>query len=529
VINKSAEGALSQKENPQSHHLSESNSDNNKDILTAAKGGGIAFAGMLFGYGIRFVFSIIVARILGAEEWGLYALGFTVITTLSTLALLGLPAGVVRYVPIANRQRVKTDLWGIIQYSIALPALISFIFASVVFILAEPLSNQLFNEPRLTPVLRLISVGIPLLSLITITESITRGFKQIQYEVYADNVIFNLVKLFISIVLLYWGLRVMGVIIAHIAASILTLGLLIYFVNTLFPLNKRLDFTKFNPRELLRFSLPVYSALVVETLGKSLGTLLLGFLGMTLGVGIYSAALRLSNIGDMFYLSIGAISAPIISDLYSLGERNQLERFYQTTARWATMFNLPIFVTFVLFSTSLLSIFGTDFTAGGTGLVILAFGPLASAITGLCGTVINMTGHTKLTFLNSSLYLFSSILFSVLFIPRWGVAGAALAESLSIVIRNVIQLLEVYYLHRILPYNWSILKPLTAGVMAAGITYLINVQFTFHSPLVQFTVGLTLLWSTYSLILVLLKFSEEDRLVFDQIRLRLNLKNPVKK
>jgi len=39
-----------------------------QNILFTAKGGSIAFTGRVFEYAIRFVFSIIVARIIGAEQ-----------------------------------------------------------------------------------------------------------------------------------------------------------------------------------------------------------------------------------------------------------------------------------------------------------------------------------------------------------------------------------------------------------------------------------------------------------------------------
>jgi O-antigen/teichoic acid export membrane protein len=528
VMDESTTGASSQKAYRESLELSDHSVVANQGILTAAKGGGIAFAGMLFAYSARFVLSIVVARMIGAEQWGLYALGFTLITTLSTMALLGLPAGVVRFVPIANRQDDEAHLWGIIQVSIILPTLISLIFAGTVFLLAEPISQRGFHEPRLTPILRLISLGIPLLALTKVNSSITRGFKKIQYEVYADNVIQYLVKLPLTLVLLFIGLDAMGVVIAHIAASAVAVGLLIHFVHNLFPLNRSISLTRHSFSELLPFSLPVCFAEVVETLGTSLGTLLLGSLGMTFGVGVYAAALRLSIVGTMFYLSIGAISEPVISDLFSQSAYNRLEQFYQTTARWLTMVNLPIFMTFVLFAESLLSIFGNDFTAGETGLIILAFGPLASASTGLCGKVINMTGYTKLAFVNSSFFLFFTVVFSLLLIPHLGVTGAALATTLSIVIRNAMQMLEVYYLQRILPFSRSLLKPIAAGLIAAGVTLLIKTRVVSSSSIVQFVVGVAFLWGTYLLFLLLLKVSEEDRLVLEQVRARLNFKNLAK-
>jgi len=528
VIDESVIDTSSKTEIPGALQLPASDAVPRQDILTAAKGGGIAFAGMLFAYISRFVFGIVVARMIGAEQWGLYALGLTVATIVSTMALLGLQTGVVRYVPIAVRQRDEAGLWGIIQVSIALPALLGLIFATIVFLLAEPLAKQAFNEPDLEPVLRLISLSIPLAALITIVSSITRGFKQMQYEVYANNVALSLVKLSLTVGLLIAGLGTMGVVAAHVTASAVTLVLLIYFTHTLFPLNRPLHTARRSSGELLRFSLPVYLARLINTLGGSFETLVLGFLGMTVGVGVYAAALRLSTVGNLFYLSIVAISSPIISDLHSRGESVQLERFYQTTAKWSVMFNLPVLLTFVLFAEPLLSIFGADFTAGATGLIILAFGSLANAGVGPCGTMINMTGHSKLSFVNSVFFLVTTLGFDLLFIPRWGVTGAALASSLSIALVNILRMLEVFFLFRILPYNWSSLKPVTAGLVATGVTCLINQRLTLNSLMLQVAAGMSILWGIYVLMVILLKFSEEDRLVLNRLRVRLNFKKPIR-
>lgn len=518
MIDESAAGTSSEKNISKPVQRADSDSIPRQDILTAAKGGGIAFAGMIFGYSIRFIFGIIVARTLGAEQWGLYALGITVATTLSTISLLGLDAGVVRYLPIANRTRDKPGIWGIIQIAIALPTLVSLIISGCLFLLAEPISIYLFNDPRLIQVFQLFSVCIPLATLIITLSSITKGFKQMQYEVYANNIVFYLVKFPLTLVMLVIGWEVLGLVVAHIVASAVALVMLIYFVHTLFPLNQKLSKAKRNLYKLLRFSLPIYLAKVVERLGGELETLMLGFLGLTIGVGIYSAALRLSNVGIMFYLSIIAISAPIISDMYSRGDYIQLKTFYQTTAKWSMTFNIPIFLILTIFAEPLLSIFGEDFTSGSTGLIILAFGPLISSSSGLGGTVINMTGYSKLTLVNSSLFLLTSLGFGLFFIPLIGVPGAALATTIAVAVRNFLQMGQVFYIHRMLPFNITFLKPIIAGFIAAGLTYIIKPWLIQTNQVINITLGVISLLLFYSITLFLFKFSDEDRVVLDRIR-----------
>ncbi len=486
-----------------------------QEISIAAKGGGITFAGKLFEYAGRFVLSIIVARIIGAEQFGLYTLAFTVVTLTSSLALLGLPGSVVRYLPIAIREKDKEQVLGIIQVSAMLPVFLSIILAIFVFFFAEALANQLFAEPSLFAVLRLSSFAIPVVTLISVVASINLGFKKVKYNVYANQLAQQIIKILLTITLLFIGFGVMGVVFAQIAASLIALALLIYFVYTYFPFKFSFRAGQREPGKLLRFSLPIYLGQLVSQLGGSFETLVLGFLGLTAGVGIYSVALRLSVVGNLFFVSIIMISMPIISDLYSQGELLRLEKFYQTTTKWSVTFNIPIFLTFLLFADSLLALFGADFTAGATGLIILSVGSLINAATGICGPMINMTGHQTLTFVNAVVYLTATLLLDILLIPRFGVTGAALAGSLTIMLVNFLRAGEIFVLLKMLPYNKSFLKLIAAGLLAAGLTYAADQFLITYSPLARVGAGMTLLWGSYALLVVLFKLSAEDQILLD--------------
>jgi O-antigen/teichoic acid export membrane protein len=494
-----------------------------RDIILAAKGGGIAFAGNLFVYVIRFAFGIVMARLLGAELLGLYSLTTTVTDVVGVMALLGMGAGVARYVAIAASQNDEARLWGIIQTGMALPSLIGLALAIGVFLLAEPLSYQVFDRPDLVPALRLASLGIPLFALLVVLAAITQGFKRMEYKVYSQDVTLNLLKLLLSVVLLGAGLSVMGALTAHIVALAVTVVMLCYFVHRLFPLNRPLRAAKRNIGEMLRFTLPLYLSQLLGQFSGSIETLVLGFLGIMSGVGIYTTALRLSSIGGMFHQSLQRIAIPMISDLHSQGKLDQLRRVYQTITKWGMTFNLPIFLTIAIFAEPLLYIFGADFVAGAAGLVILAFATLFNASTGVCGSVITMSGYSKLTLLNSIIYLVANVALDLFLIPRWGVVGAALAVTLTSVLINTLRTVEVFVLLRLWPYDRSFLKPVTAALIAAGAAYLIDHWFTLRPLMLQAIVGTLVLWSTYALVIISLKLSKEDRLVLERLWARFKI------
>ncbi|NJD60871.1 MAG: hypothetical protein FIA98_15870, partial [Anaerolineae bacterium] len=350
-------------------------------ILTAAKGGVIAFAGNLFGYGIRFVFGIVIARLLGADLFGLYSLGMTFPELAGTIALLGLGAGLARFIPIAINKKDDAQIWGLIQVGIAIPGSVGLALALLVFLCADLISFRLYNQPALAPVLRLASWAIPLFALINVLEAITQGFKRMEYKVYSEDITLPVLKLLLTVVLVVAGLGVMGATAGYVVPLAVSVVMLLVFVNHLFPLKRAWKTAKYNVKDLFRFSLPVYLSHLVNQFGNSIATLVLGFFGTTSGVGIFTAALRVSSIGMLFYSSLMRIAAPMIADLHSQGKIDQLERMYQTTTKWGMSFNLPVFLTTAIFAPLILSIFGQDFVAGATTLTILAFAFLFDAST----------------------------------------------------------------------------------------------------------------------------------------------------
>jgi O-antigen/teichoic acid export membrane protein len=347
--------------------------------------------------------------------------------------------------------------------------------------------------------------------------SITQGFKRMEYQVYAEDITLNLLKLVLTVIFLIMGLGVVGAVLAHNISVAVAMGMLLLFVHRLFPLNRPLNPAKRNVRGMLGFTLPVYLTRVLSRFSGHIESLILGSLGLVSGVGVYTTALRLSGVGMLFHQSLQRIAMPMISELYSQGERKQLNRMYRTLTKWGLTFNLPIFLTIALFAEPLLSIFGSDFVAGASGLVILAFANLFNASTGVCGSMITMSGHSKLTFINSIEYLVINIALDIVLIPRWGVVGAALAVTLTEVTINILRTIQVLVLLGSWPYDRSYLKPLTASLLAGGAAYLVRHWTGFAPGLLQLLVGGVVLWVIYACVVIALRLSEEDRLVLNRL------------
>src|SRR5580698_5376936 len=89
----------------------------------------VFFAGTLFTAASGYLFKIYLARVLGAESLGIYALGMTVGGVLGLVAALGLPQAAARYVAVYSGTGEYAKLQGFFWRALAILAAVNFIIA----------------------------------------------------------------------------------------------------------------------------------------------------------------------------------------------------------------------------------------------------------------------------------------------------------------------------------------------------------------------------------------------------------------
>lgn len=499
-----------------------------QNILKVAKGGGITFVGSLVEFGVRFFMGILIARFLGSEQFGLYTLVLTIVAVSAGLALLGLPSALVRYIALYAKRRDGSGIWGTLQVGVGVTTVLAVLMAIGLALLADPLARGLFHAPRLAPLLRWFSLLVPFLALVEIMAAATRGFGRMEPTAVAKSVSQPIIKLALVLCLALVGLNASRVLMAHFISVVVAFVIILIFLNRLFTLRRPLGSGRREPKELLKFSLPLHLDFMIVTFRGNIQTFLLGAFNTLATVGIFTVASQINMIGQMYHASIVTASMPIVSELYGQGERDRLAKFYQTMTKWTFTLNLPLFIIVLVFAEPILSIFGEDFVDGALALTILAFGSLVNTGTGICGVVINMTGNTGFNLINSVILTVVTIGLNLLLIPKWGLIGAAIATMVAAVGVNLLRLSEVYYLFRMFPYNASFLKPIIAGlvtlVAALGVR-----QLNMDNSLVGIVFSVAALLSTYLVMILILGLSQEDRLVLNRLYQRIRTLLPLKR
>ncbi|HET7521306.1 MAG TPA: oligosaccharide flippase family protein, partial [Candidatus Limnocylindria bacterium] len=312
-----------------------------RNAMLAAKGGGVVFAGRLFVWGTRFGLAVLLARLLGADEYGLYNIALTVGTLGSAFAVFGLDSALVRYVAVYSRRSDRQGVLGTLRIGIGLPMLISVVAAAILLLLAGTIAGTLIGDPRLEPLIRIVALLVPAMVANSVLSATLQGAQRIGWAVVAEQFAQPIVRFAILLVFALLGMTPELAILASTLATIAATALLLLFVQRQVSFGGIGAAGNAQGGEMVRFSLPVYFSNLVNTFGGNLQTLLLGAMASIASAGIFAVANQVMLIGAIFHSAIVQASMPIFASLQDLDDRRPLHDLYRTTSKWTFTLNLP--------------------------------------------------------------------------------------------------------------------------------------------------------------------------------------------
>ena len=492
-----------------------------------AKGAGIGFSGAFIGMAFGYFSRIVIARFLGPGDYGLITLGVAGMSIAATLASVGLPSGIQRFVSFYKGKGDKGRMKGTIVSAIKICFPLSLFLAILTFIGADWISINVFHEANLTPILRIFAIAIPFSVLAQIFISSTIGFQDLRYKVYVNDIFQNTFKLVAIISLLLLGFGVLGATWGWVLAIILTPFLALYFLEKkLFPVSHSKIKSIPVEKELFSFSWPL---IFVSVAGLVIGwtdTLMIGYFSTASDVGIYNVALPTAMLLMNITVAFSMIFLPVASELYARNRIDDLRTAYSAVTKWVFSLTLPIFLLMALFSESIIRlIFGSAYIHGAIVLSILAAGFFIDSATGPVGSITQIYGRTKINMGCSFIGAGANFTLNLLLIPICGIEGAAIATASSYILMKIALLICAYRIAGTQPYKLSYLKPLFASVIAVSVVYVATKYFigvSFISLAVMFFVFLLLY---FFLLLIFKSFEEEDLMIMRAIDERLGTKS----
>ena len=405
-------------------------------LLRGAAG---AFLTRALGAAAAFGVQILLARTLGAAEYGIYVYAASWAGFLVMLPVLGFDTGLLRFVASYNVRQMWPALRGVLvrthQITLAAGIAAAALAAVVLQILGPSLQPHLFQAGLLAVLL------IPVLALTTVSQASLRGFKRVVLSHLPEAIVRPLgLALLVGLFLVtrpdsMTAPVAMGFnVLAAVAGLVLCVGLLRRSV----PLETRQAVTEYRTREWISTSLPLLLASSLYLLLGQIDTLMLGFLQGTRDVGIYNVAARMSVFLLFGMQAVNIIAAPMISELHSSKTRSEMQRLLRRIAAWTLTVTTPVLLFTLVAGRWLLGLFGEQFEIAYFPLVLLCLGQFANALSGPCGFLLTMTGHERETLPILWLTLAANVALNVPAVHFLGIEGLAAATAVAFALRNVL-------------------------------------------------------------------------------------------
>ena len=418
--------------------------------VKVAKGAAIIFVGLVFARLVNYSYQILVTRIAGASEFGLFFLGVSTLAVTAGIAVLGFDSGVARFAPYYIGGKQKSQLLGVLRGAFLLSLLNGIVAGVLLWLLSGTLAGIYFGDQadRGVVIIRICAVSLPFaVSRRVLVKSIV-AFQKIGYRVAVNEFTGPLIRLTLTAALLGAGMAAEGAILAYVASELVCWAALLWLlqkkVHPLFGSGGG----GFNFKPFVIYCLPlVLSGLVMQVMNY-IDAFMAGYFLDTEQVGIFAAAARLAALVALGTELLNPLFLSITTGAFAQGNDQVVGDTFNNNNRWYLFLGLPVVCLLALLAPQAMTlVWGNQFGEGANVLAMLAVGRAIYYLSVTSSLLLAMHTRTKLILVLNITAAITNCTLNWLLIPRLGIEGAALATSCSLVLHALLMIIAARLAH----------------------------------------------------------------------------------
>ncbi|XHH08916.1 MAG: oligosaccharide flippase family protein [Candidatus Bathyarchaeia archaeon] len=458
----------------------------------SAKGGLFLFAGNTLSLFILAVSSIVVARFLGPDAYGLLSLALVVPSLLMGLLDFGVNSALTRFSAKLKAEGNSQLAANLLKSGLIFKFLIGLIMSFVCLFFSDAFSIYLLSRPDLGPYIRLASFLVLFQTLFVAFNSSFTGLDKMHCNALTMNVQ-AVMKTALSTVLVVAGFSIVGALIGHITSYLIaSITGCIVFMKLYKGLGSNTGKIKDsfeNIRVMISYGFPLFLSTLLTLFQGQYQTIILAFFASNTEIGNFSIAITLSSLLNVLIFPINALF-PAFSKVKS--HSDDLKLIFKTSAKYTALLIVPTVVFLSLLAKELFYIlYGSSFNLAPLFFQIYSLNFL---LTGLGSAVLtylfNGVGETKIVFKYSLINLLVFLPLAPMLAMFYGVIGIILAFLVS-------NALSVFYglfaaavkIHVKLEFKESIRIYVSSFLSAIPVVLLISTAISgFTSLLLSFSI-----------------------------------------
>ena len=445
------------------------------------------------------IFTIILARFLLPERFGVYSLVLSTAMIFYTFADLGINSTMIRYVSHAlckDKKKVSSYY----RYLLKLKFLLTTAVSALLLILAYPLAFYVFKNPESFLPFLVASIYIFIMSFDSFYTSMFYIAEKVKY-ISIRELLSQILRILLVLAVFYLvaaSYQVVGIFASLALMSLLMLLFVFYYIRKFIPeiFAKPKEEIEIDKLKLLRFASYLTIAGISGTLFSYVDSVMLGIFLKAEFIGYYRAAFSLVNGVMAFILAPTAILLPFFTKL----RKEKTEYLLENIFRYSSIIAIPASFGLMLLGKYFIRFFYSyDYLPASLPLSFLAFLIIPAVYTSVLFYLFSAREkpqvYAKIIVATSIINAVLNFIFIKALIPVssiWATTGAGIATLISWFAYFV---LAVYFAKKELKIKISfthVIKPLFASLVMAGVLLYLqrNIpDMTFASGLLHILLG----------------------------------------
>lgn len=398
--------------------------------------------------------TMVATRRMPEEEYGVFVLFQVIAMFLMQISSFGLDLALAKFMAGAEtdeeRRRLFNTAWWWRFMIIPIASLLAFV--------ARPLLTSLFGELLLEAF-----IFVPVLfffdSMIKLLKAALQGYFRFRdigiVDILSSVLNFGLIILFVLVM----DMGLMGL----IYSRIISIGAAFSYAFLRLPAQKRFEIDRSLLFQMLRFGTPLLANDILSFVYTRIDTLVIGALLGPAEIAYYEIARRIPDSLQRLYESFRSVYFPFISKFLDTNEYRKAARLLNTSSRYMAFASLLAAVGVMAFGADFLQLLFSDrYLASAPAFTVLMMTMGVSFVGNILGTTLVAQGETEKPAIINTVHSAVSVAGSLLFIPMFGIVGAAFAGLAGNLISNP---LNLFFVRRgkLDARLWEYGKPLLIG------------------------------------------------------------------
>lgn len=426
------------------------------------------------------VLTILLARYLLPEKYGIYSIVLSIAMIFYTFSDLGVNSTLLRYIS-HSETREKNKLYAYYNYIFKIKITLTAITASILFITAYPLSFYIFRNEDLFVPLLISAAYITFFTLESFYTTIYYAFNKVKYVIIKETAS-QIIKITLALLVFYLissTYYLVGIFSSFALASAITLAFLIYYSHKIGSkmYKKPKENVSIDKKRIKKFIKYLTIASISTVFFAFADSIIMGFFLNPEYVGYYRAAFA-------FVIGVSTLilspSALFLAYFTKIKEKEELNAFLNKLLKYFSIISVPITFGLLLVGKYFIRLFyGYSFLPSSSILYILSIIILPSIFVNIFILLFSAREKTnipaklmiKTTIVNIVLMI---ILINALLIisPLWATRGAAIAIAISFLYYFIISWAEIKKNFN-MKLDFFLSKPLLSAVFMYFSTLLI--------------------------------------------------------